>query len=27
MQKEEPFCPSSNVFAHSYTAICFLSHP
>jgi len=27
MQKEEPFCPSSIAFAHSYTAIGFLSHP
>ncbi|MBF1427583.1 hypothetical protein [Hoylesella nanceiensis] len=27
MQKEEPLCPSSIAFAHSYTAIRFLSHP
>ncbi|MBF1440221.1 hypothetical protein [Hoylesella nanceiensis] len=27
MQKEEPFCPSSIAFAHSNTAIRFLSHP
>ncbi|WP_154648095.1 hypothetical protein [Hoylesella nanceiensis] len=27
MQKEEPFCPSSIAFAHSYTAIGFLPHP